>query len=213
MPPPIVPAPTTAGPLEVARLSRRRACRAASTPRVRRRTRSAAPAPPRNSPVRRTARPRARMPSSNGMRAGGLHRGDAVDTAPSGCGRGGRSTCGWRRRCRHRRSCTVRSRTRGSGRCVGDAAGEGDGFAAQVGALGQHLVEDAQLGGLGGGDVAAGDDHVQRRLRAGQARQALRAAAAGQDADQHLRQPDLRASARRCGSGRPCAFSSPPPRA
>ena len=41
--------------------------------------------------------------------------------------------------------------------------------------------------------MAAGDDHVHGCLRADQARQALRAATAGQDADQYLGQADLRA--------------------
>ena len=56
---------------------------------------------------------------------------------------------------------------------------------------GDDLVDDAERLGLRRRHVAAGDDHLHRRLRADQARQALRAAAARQDADQHLGQADL----------------------
>ena len=75
---------------------------------------------------------------------------------------------------------------------IGDAARISDCGGAQVGAFRQHLVENAIGQRLRGGHVAAGGDHVQRDLRAGQPRQALRAATAGEDADLHLRQPDLR---------------------
>ena len=56
--------------------------------------------------------------------------------------------------------------------------------------FGRQLVDDAEPVRLLGRDVAAGDDHVERRLRPDQPRQALRAAGAGQDADLHLGQPD-----------------------
>ena len=55
----------------------------------------------------------------------------------------------------------------------------------------RQLVDDAEPVRLLGRDVAAGDDHVERRFRADQPRQALRAAGAGQDADLHLGQTDL----------------------
>ena len=58
-------------------------------------------------------------------------------------------------------------------------------------ALRRDLVDDAELLRLLGRHVTAGGDHVERRLRADQARQPLRAAGAGEDADQHLGQPDL----------------------
>ncbi len=54
-----------------------------------------------------------------------------------------------------------------------------------------HLVEDAQLQRLGRADMPAGGDQVERRLGAGQARQALGAAGAGQDAQVHLGQPEF----------------------
>ncbi len=53
-------------------------------------------------------------------------------------------------------------------------------------------VDDAFALGLGGGDVAARDDGVERVLRTGEARQALRAAGAGQDAEMDLGQADAR---------------------
>jgi hypothetical protein len=53
-----------------------------------------------------------------------------------------------------------------------------------------EFVDDAELFGFGGRDVAAADDHVERRLRTDEARQALRAAAARDDADQDFRLSD-----------------------
>ncbi len=72
----------------------------------------------------------------------------------------------------------------------GHASGEGDGFLAQVGAR-DDCIEDPQHLGLGRGHVTPGCDHLQRRLGADQARQALRAPAAWQQADQDFRQADL----------------------
>ena len=51
------------------------------------------------------------------------------------------------------------------------------GVEQRVVVLGQ-IVQNPQRAGLGRGDVAAGDDHLQRRLRPDQPRQALRALAA-----------------------------------
>ncbi len=64
---------------------------------------------------------------------------------------------------------------------------KGNGGVAQLRTLHQ-LVENTQLQGFRRGHVAARDDHLERSLRADQARQALRAAAAWQDADQNFRQ-------------------------
>ena len=73
---------------------------------------------------------------------------------------------------------------------VGDTLGVGDRLGAQV--LTSHdLVHDAELLRLRGRHVAAGNDHLHRRLGADEARQALCAATTGQNADQDLRQPDL----------------------
>jgi hypothetical protein len=69
--------------------------------------------------------------------------------------------------------------------------GEGQRAGLQV-AL-DELVEERRALQLLGGNDGPGNDHVERRLRPEQARQALRAAGAGQDAELHFRQRDLRA--------------------
>ena len=74
--------------------------------------------------------------------------------------------------------------------CVGHALGPGDGFGAQILAW-DDLVDDAERFRLRGGYVPARKDHLQRPLRPDEPRQPLRAAAARQDADQHLWQSDL----------------------
>ena len=66
----------------------------------------------------------------------------------------------------------------------------GDGALQQV-VLDQG-VDDALVLGFGGGDVPARQDGVQRILGAGEARQALRAAGAGQQAEMDLGQADAR---------------------
>ncbi len=53
-------------------------------------------------------------------------------------------------------------------------------------------VDDALALGLGGGDVAAREHGVERVLGAGEARQALRAAGARQQAEMHFRQAHAR---------------------
>ena len=75
---------------------------------------------------------------------------------------------------------------------IGNLAGISDGFGFQIGIFRQHFIDDAVGFCLRGGNVAAGDDHFQRALRAGQTRQALCAAAAGQDADGNFRQANFR---------------------
>ena len=64
-------------------------------------------------------------------------------------------------------------------------------------------VDDALALGLGRRDVAARDDGVERVLGAGEARQALRAAGARQQAEMDLGQADARARQRRRDSARP----------
>src|SRR5690606_8573817 len=57
----------------------------------------------------------------------------------------------------------------------------------------EHLVENTQFLGFLGGDVPPRGDEVERNLRSDEARQALRAATAGQQAERDLRQADLSA--------------------
>ena len=71
-----------------------------------------------------------------------------------------------------------------------DIAREGDRRAAQI-AVDQR-IDDAKRLGLRRWHVPTRADHLERRLRPDQSRQPLRAATAREDADQHLRQPDLR---------------------
>ena len=75
---------------------------------------------------------------------------------------------------------------------IGDLASVSDGALAQIGAFGQHLIQNAERLCFRCRNVPAGDDHFERGLHAGQPRQTLRAAAAGQNADQHFRQSDFR---------------------
>ena len=70
---------------------------------------------------------------------------------------------------------------------VRQCAGTIDRLLAQVG---RDLVDQSELQRLVGGMVAAGGDHVERRHRAGQARQPLGAAGAGDQPDARLWQPD-----------------------
>ncbi len=74
---------------------------------------------------------------------------------------------------------------------VGDAAGKRDRRLAQIGALGDQLIDDAEAFRLLRRHVATADDHVERRFRADQPRQPLGPAASGDDADQHFGQADL----------------------
>ena len=74
---------------------------------------------------------------------------------------------------------------------VGDAAGKSDRGLAQIAALGDQFVDDAEAFRLLGRHVAARHDHLERGLRADQPRQPLGPAAPRQDADQHFGQPDL----------------------
>ena len=88
-------------------------------------------------------------------------------------------------------SLSSRSRTSRNGRRFGhDAAGKGDRGRGQI-ALGD-LVDDAVRKRFRRPDRLAGDDHLQRLLRSDQARQALRAAGAGQEAELDLGQADAR---------------------
>ena len=194
MPPPMVPAPTTAAVLISRQRHVLRQARDLGRPRARRRRRSAAPWPRRSSPARANSRRSVLMPSSNGCVVGRLDRRRCSGRAPSGCGPCARSTCAWRRTCRARpwprpacRSCRARA---AAGACRRSAWRRRSPRARRSLPV-DDRVDDAELLGLLGRHVAAGDDHLQRRLRADQARQALRAAAARQDADQHLGQPDL----------------------
>ena len=70
---------------------------------------------------------------------------------------------------------------------VHDPHRESDGSVAQFGPFHQ-LVQNSERQGFRRGHMAARDDHLQRGLGADQARQALRAAARGQNADQDFRQ-------------------------
>ena len=168
------------------------ACPAAWRLRARRRRHSAAPSLRRSFPARRTVRARARCPRRTAASRRPRPR-RCSDRAPSGCGRGARSTCAcasnmpgrpWPRRassCRgraaaaaYRRPCAQRRPRRRADRV-----------------LRHDLVDDAELLRFLGRDVTAGDDHLQRRLRADQPRQPLGAAATRQDADQHFGQADL----------------------
>ena len=76
------------------------------------------------------------------------------------------------------------------------AAGNGDGLGELDRAVEQvalhDLVDQADFLGLRGGDRIAGGDHVERRLDADDARHALRAAGAGEDAELHLGKAELR---------------------
>ena len=54
-------------------------------------------------------------------------------------------------------------------------------------------VDDTLALGLGRGDVATGDDGVERILGASEPRQALRAAGPGQDTEMHFGKADARA--------------------
>ena len=67
----------------------------------------------------------------------------------------------------------------------------GEGYAQGLRLALLHAVQDAQVERLRGGDVAARGDEVERRLGAGEAGQALRAAGAGHDAQGDLGQPHL----------------------
>ena len=76
------------------------------------------------------------------------------------------------------------------GALVSDLAREGDGGFLQL-PLRHDLVDDAELMRLGGRNMPAGGDHLERDLRAGEARQALRPAGAGQYPDLYLGKPHL----------------------
>ena len=73
----------------------------------------------------------------------------------------------------------------GQGADIADPAGEGNRRGAQI-CFGDELVNDAERVCLLGRDVAARRDHLERRLRTDQARQALGPAGTRQDADLHL---------------------------
>ncbi len=77
-----------------------------------------------------------------------------------------------------------------------DAAGESDRTRREIAF--DDFVDDAVRKRLAGLDRIAGDDHLERLLGANQARQALRAAGAGQQAELDLGQPDAGA-----GDGNP----------
>ena len=55
----------------------------------------------------------------------------------------------------------------------------------------RDLIDDARSQGLGGGHGLAGRAHLDRHLGTAQTRQSLRAASAGNDAEQHFRLADL----------------------
>ena len=70
--------------------------------------------------------------------------------------------------------------------------GMGDGALQQVVTFDQG-IDDALVLGLGGGNVPAGEDRIERILGAGEARQALGAAGARQQAEMDFRQTEPRA--------------------
>ncbi len=76
-----------------------------------------------------------------------------------------------------------------------DCAGKGDGGAAQFAVRRHQLVDDAERVGFGRRHMAPADDQVECGAGTDEARQPLRAAAAGKDADQHFRQAHLRGGA------------------
>ena len=73
---------------------------------------------------------------------------------------------------------------------IGDLLGKGDGLGQQV-VAGDNLIDDPEFPGLRRGHMTPRYDQVQRCFRPDNPRQALRAAATGNYADQNFRQPDL----------------------
>ena len=73
------------------------------------------------------------------------------------------------------------------------AGGEGDGRGAQRGDVTvDHLVDEPRLEGFGGADVATRRHHLEGLRDAGEARETLRAAAAGEQAEIDLGKAELR---------------------
>ena len=143
--------------------------------------------------------------SSNGLRDRRRHRLHALQRRREVLRHRLRPCCA-RTAGRPRRSgaSTFRSRTRGSGTLVGhDLVGEARSRRPTQVAV-DHARRTAvpwQLGQPSPAPASPDDDHVQRRFQPEHARQPLRAAGAGQQAELDLRQRDLRVAAARRGSG------------
>ena len=206
MPPPIVPAPMMPTLLHRDASRSSAARRGSWRPRARRRTRGAAPCSDRDARSARTARARACMPSANGIVTAACARPRCSAAAP----RSRASLLGRLLRVLVEdaglglRACSTLSLelAHAAERLARDRA-SANAAAPAARSPSTMRVEQAELLGARGADRLARRDHLERRPHADQARQPLRAARAGQQAELDLGQPALRASARPRGSGSP----------
>ena len=209
MPAPIVPAPITA-----ARSSGRIGVSAARlgpfAPRARRRTHGAAPSTPASASARGSARARARgLPRTDRRRRfDRVHARQRRRQAPdafASCRAAHSQSAAWLRgiQCVSRVRVAAASRPRPRRRTPPRRRADRRPTTRSNRAVCACVARRHRL---------AGDDHLDRRLDADHARQALRAARAGQDAELDLGQAELARRRARRDSGSASASSSPPPR-